>query len=171
MRPEASTIVGTYTGIGASEPSDAGYSFGHKLAFYLAKHGFRLRSGGARGMDTAWALGAGLVTKDSEIFLPQSVPAWCYEEVVNYLDPGCSLSTMRPVVRDLLARNMQQVLGRDGNAKSMFVLYWTKTLDGADKNAGGTRYAVRCAKAHGIPTLNILDSDLSSVLAWVTNLL
>lgn len=172
MRLVESTASGAYTGIGSREISPDGYELARQLGFYLAAKGLRLRSGGAVGADSAFAEGAGLKRPDlRDIFLPRAVPAWCYEEVAHYLDPGVSLVSMRPHVQALLARNMQQVLGRDGGVKSTFLLYWTPVQDGTAANAGGTRYAVRAARAHCIPTLNILDSDLSSVVAWVSDYL
>lgn len=165
-----------YTGIGSRRASVEAFQLAHKLAFYLANHGLRLRSGGATGMDTAFENGhrAYFAAKSREpanleVYRPFAVPAWCYAEVANYLDPGVSLAGMRPGVRDLLARNMQQVLGVDGQTPSRFVLYWTAERDGRSPKAGGTRYAVRCAEAHGVATLNLLDSDFTSVLSWVVD--
>ena len=161
-----------YTGIGSREISPDGYELARQLGFYLAVKGLRLRSGGAIGADTAFAEGAGLKRPDlRDIFLPRGVPAWAYREIVHYLDSGVFLSFMRPNTQALLARNMQQVLGREGDAKSAFLLYWAPVPDGTANDAGGTRYAVRCAVAHRVPTLNILDSDLSSVIAWVSDYL
>lgn len=168
-----------YTGIGSREAPDTALQVAYKLAFYLAHHGLTLRSGGAVGMDTAFATGAtnrmGLTQghyprRDGllEVFRPEDAQPWCYEEVSKHLDPGSTLDRMRPFVAGLLARNMQQVLGRDGAAKSAFVLYWTPVADGTARNAGGTRYAVRCAKAHGVPSLNLLNTSFQAALEWAS---
>ncbi len=178
MRQEDLMPRGIYTGIGASETPTSALPTLNKLGFFLAVRGLVLRSGGAAGADSAFEAGAraglaavaertGRPAPDQlEIFRPEDVQPWCLEELVNHLDPGVRLATMRPFVRGLLARDMQQVLGRDGKRPSLFVLYWTQTLDGTDRRAGGTRYAVRCAQAHGIPTLNVLDTDFSAAYAW-----
>lgn len=168
-----------YTGVGSRRATQEALALASKLAFCLTHHGLTLRSGGAAGMDIAFEAGCRARMADYdrairrtgllEVYRPDDAQPWCYEEVKKHLDPGVSLKGMRPFVAGLLARNMQQVLGRDGKHPSMFVLYWTPVPDGTSRDAGGTRYAVRCAKAHGIPTLNLLDQSFEAALDWASD--
>lgn len=167
-----------YTGIGSRRAPKSALDLAGRLAFCLTHHGLTLRTGGAEGMDTAFEEGCRARMADTkairrtgllEVFRPEDSQRWCHEEVKRHLDPGVSLQDMSPFVAGLLARNMQQVLGHDGKVPSMFVLYWTPTPDGTSLRAGGTRYAVRCAKAHGIPTLNLLDTTFEAALDWASD--
>lgn len=184
MRREVLTPTGVYTGIGSRETPREALAILHRLGFYLGASGLILRSGGAKGADSAFEAGAraGIEAAAAranttppahliEVFRPEDVLPWCYKELEEHLDPGVSQQSMAPVVRGLLARNMQQVLGRHGDSPSAFVLYWSKMSDGTHHRGGGTRYAVRCAQAHGIPTLNLLDTDFSAAFAWATGCL
>jgi len=142
--------VRRYAGIGSREtPATVQETMG-KIAKWLADHGFTLTSGHAEGADLAFERSAGTA---KEIYLAKDAEEWCYKEVSKYLDPGMDLGRMRQYVRDLIARNMKQILGKEGHQWVEFVVCWTPNAG----DVGGTRYAIRCAKAHGIPVYNIAD--------------
>ncbi len=164
-----------YTGIGSRRISNVGpqvYLI-QPIAQTLAVTGWTLRSGGANGCDHVFEYFTREIpsARTPEIFRPNNVPAWCYEMVQSYLDPGMKWSNFGEGVQALIARDMQQILGRDGDSPTRAVLYWTP-LDEPHLSplGGGTRYAVRCALDHGIPCLNLLrpgSTTAAEVLAWI----
>lgn len=163
----ASGLYLPFTGIGSRETPSSMLVFMKALGAWFAQRGFTLRSGGAIGADRAFEAGHMRYAPPTlrEIYRPLAVPTWAYTEAEKYLD--WSWARWADTTRALIARNMQQILGRDGDSPTRFVLYWTANDDGASPQSGGTRYAVRCAHAHNIPTLN-LGRKGSSTLADVT---
>lgn len=140
-----------YAGIGSRKAPPDVLGEMYMIAVTLARLGYVLRSGGAEGCDTACESGADAAQGAKQIFRPKNVPDWAYVEVQKHLPAGYAWHAMRPFVKALLARDMQQVLGEHGNAPSEFVVCWTP--DGLD--SGGTGYAIRCARAHSIDVYNI----------------
>ncbi len=152
-----------YAGIGSRNAPDHVLVEMSTIAFSLSNRDFILRSGGATGSDSAFAAGAhsGLV----EIFRPNDFvnpngrfvfPNWVEEEVRKYC-LECPIEKMKPYIAALIKRNMMQILGKDGRTPVDFVICWVPTINPIDKDAGGTRYATRCAEEHGIPILNMRD--------------
>lgn len=152
-----------YAGIGSRRTPPRIAALIAQPAQSLARNGFTLRSGGARGADSAfeyWHRAAEPRSADEpirspEIYRPDSPPMWALELVQCYLDNGHKWASFPEYKRKLLARNMQQVLGPDGGSPALFVLYWTEEDDFSAPSAGGTRYALRCAVAHNVPILNL----------------
>ena len=143
----------------------------------LARNGFTLRSGGARGSDSLWEYGArtgearpGEGLPEPEIYrVEPPPPEWAFSLVQEFVDSKHTWGTFPVYKRGLLARNMQQILGRDGNSPSMWVLYWTEAEGFDTPAAGGTRYALRCAAKYGIPMLNLGrpgSDSAEKVLNW-----
>lgn len=79
---------------------------------------------------------------------------------------------LKPAVKNLMARNTQQILGRDLQSMSKFVLCWTP--DGCEHDflrtykTGGTGQAIAVATTYGIPVINFANNNplgrLSEVL-------
>lgn len=153
-----------YTGIGSrNAPRDVLDTL-YKIARFFRKHKWILRSGGARGCDTSAERGAeGL----SEIFIPYRAFSRNPRHIVPNRDRALHKKAWRlveryhpeaarlnQIVRMLHCRNMFQVLGRDLETPSRFVVYWAPESESGVVQ-GGTRMAVYCARAHGIPTFNI----------------
>lgn len=140
-----------YTGIGSREtPSDI-CSLMTKISRRLEKKGYILRSGGAKGADLAFQEGVQKIQNTIIYYAYTSIPDWAFEKVNEYTDKNRNFDTFAPYARKLLARNMMQVLGEDGTTPSKFLICWTPQ----GKEVGGTRYAMRCAKAHGVPIFNL----------------
>ncbi len=135
-----------YCGIGSRDTPAMVLALMTRIAIHLAKKGYILRSGGAKGADSAFEKGAGA----KEIFYARDALPWTYEEVQKHLPKGYTWKGMRDYVQNLLARDMMQVLGRNGDEPVEFVICWTPT----DK-LGGTGYAIRYALAHNIPVYNL----------------
>lgn len=120
----------------------------------------QLRSGGAQGADSAFEKGCDSINGPKQIFRPQDkIPKWCYEMVTEYCTEA-PLSRMKPFVQNLLARNMMQILGPNGDDPVKYVMLWVPGPDACASGMGGTRYAARCAADHNIPILNLYNNEL-----------
>jgi len=138
-----------YAGIGARTAPEDAKKLARQYASILTKKGYRLRSGAAKGMDTAFEEGAG---DNKEIYTVKDCEDWCLEEVSKYVPlDRPPLKNMKPFVQQLLGRNMKQILGARGNQPVEFVVCWTPL----GKDDGGTGYPIRCAKARGITVYNL----------------
>ena len=121
------------------------------LAKELDSKGFMLRSGGAKGADTAFAKGS---TK-REIFRPEhaTLPSIQLASTIHPAWHNCS-----DYAQKLHGRNMMIVLGHSLEAPADFVICWS-----ADENVGGTSMGLRLARMRGIKVFNLakLKDDLS----------
>lgn len=156
-----------YAGIGSRETPLDIMAFMTKIARWLDRRDYVLRSGGADGADTAFAKGS----THKEIFLPWEGfngswgspvvdPAiWTRaEQIASNFHPAWDRCS--PAARKLHTRNVYQVLGADLKTPSRFVVCWTK--DG--KASGGTGQALRIAEASRIPIFNLFDASAAERL-------
>lgn len=167
-----------YAGIGArATPPDVAAAM-QLVAAQLADFGWVLRSGGADGADTAFAIGAGycggsIDEHRYEIFLPwpgfnrqsspHDAPSQRAIEIAERHHPAWTSLTRG--VRSLQARNSHQILGADLSSPAEFVLAWTP--DGADNvvaetgsKTGGTGQAIRVAGGAGVPVINLRNLEI-----------
>jgi hypothetical protein len=164
--PAAGTYV-AYAGIGSRKTPRQVCELMTAIAQALELRGFTLRSGGAPGADQAFEAG----TSDDrlrEIYLPAA--GW--RGSTSRLHPDAiapelwakaraiaeehhpAWQRVRPgSAQALQTRNSFQVLGPDLRSPSSFVIAWT--LNGTA--TGGTGQALRIARTHGIPVLNLHD--------------
>ena len=166
-----------YAGIGSQETPPETLKAMRAAAARLRERGFILRSGGARGADTAFAEGA---AGHAEIYLPwpefngnpspRAYPTTQAFELTSDYHPDWAQMGER--ARMFMARNAHQVLGDDLNTPSAFVLCWTP--DGAETHGersratGGTGQAISIAHAHDIPVFNMRHDDALDRLAeWL----
>lgn len=155
-----------YAGIGSRETPDNILMMMQFISSFLCEKGYLLRSGGAKGADTAFEKGALVKT----IFYTEQYAHWGMRErnasfTVNLYNEkvwdkaykiACkyyhSDLNRRPVyVQQLMTRNVFQVLGPNLESHSDFVISWTK--DG--KASGGTGQALRIAKDYGLTIYNM----------------
>lgn len=151
-----------YTGVGSREtPADIMDKMG-KMATVLEKKGYTLRSGGAPGADTAFSLGC---TK-KEIYIPWK--GFCPEGIPLEDIGGGQLATAIKWVKQihpaadklslgafkLHTRNIFQVLGKNLDSPSQFLLCWAKT-DAKGIPLGGTRTAWILAEWASVPCFNL----------------
>ncbi len=154
-----------YAGIGSRETPPMVLGLMRGIARMLALRNYTLRSGGAPGADQAFEYGTSVLVQ-MEIFLP-----WEYFEgksdnlkltphelavarsIAEKYHPNWS--DCKEPVRKLHTRNVMQILGRDCETLSKFVVCWTK--DG--KASGGTGQALRIAETKRIPIYNLYDKD------------
>ena len=148
-----------YTGIGSRSTPNQVQTQMINIASALAAKGYTLRSGGASGADTAFYRGCILGKGDKEIYLPWGgfngsistlyPPSEEAYEIAKAIHPAWIHLTDGG--RALHARNIHQVLGKDLNSPSEFVICWTP--DGKEK--GGTRTAIVLAKQRNIRVYNL----------------
>lgn len=144
-----------YAGIGSRETPPAVCAIMTRRAQELAHKGYTLRSGAAKGADTAFEAGAWGELGQPEIWLPwlgynghlsTLIPSPAAFEMAAKFHPRWS--KLSDNVRKLHARNSHIILGADLKTPVEFVLYWTP--DGTA--FGGTGQGLRIAQAYGIPT-------------------
>ena len=160
-----------YAGIGSRETPLNILVLMKFIALDLSAAGYTLRSGGADGADLAFESG----TTQKEIFLPWKgfnnntsllfdIPEKAHE-ISSVHHPRWQY--LREPVKKLMARNAQQVLGKNLDSPVEFVICWTP--DGCTKGSertnttGGTGQAISIASAFSIPVYNLqreLDRQL-----------
>jgi len=160
-----------YTGIGSREtPREVMITMYH-FAIKLAEQGFRLRSGGADGANTAFECGAIKGLGAMEIYLPWvgfngrssqfTRPSDAAYDIASEIHPAwfkCSRGA-----KALHARNCHQILGMDLNSPSSFVVCWTP----GGKLVGGTRTALVLASLNNIPVFNLFNHDIAMIERWL----
>lgn len=158
-----------YAGIGSRETPEPICRTMYEIAGILARKGYTLRSGGAKGADQAFEFGCDdMVLGKKEIYLPWKgfmdndsllcppTPA-AYSEARRFHPNWIGLTESG---RALMARNAHQVLGSNLLTPVDFILFWTK--DG--KASGGTGQALRMAKHYEIPTCWVGRQDWTAML-------
>ncbi len=170
-----------YAGIGSrNTPKDiCGKMFTAGRA--MADLGFILRSGGAKGADTAFEQGAmASASYDeanpvlTEIFLPyqrfngHSSPLFgttkAARQIAKQYHPRWEI--LGDHAKDFMGRNAYQILGRDLDDPVSFVICWTPK--GAI--SGGTGQALRHATDLGIPILNFATDEDDYISDFILNL-
>ena len=160
------------TGIGTRKTNSQAFAMLYKIARRMAHTGWKLRSGGAIGADTAWEKGwEGFDTK--EIFLSRGTSfdiaknAACgrisdygdiwleAEDIASRLHPRWDYLDLSS--QALHTRNVFQVLGMDLKTKTDVVAAYAPPLGASVK--GGTATAYNLARAKGIPTFNLWTKD------------
>lgn len=168
---DASPINKVYTGIGSRQTPPTVVPILSELAHKLAARGYTLRSGGAEGADSAFELGCDHAGGKKEIYLPwkgfnnnnsaffldyhlQSPQSLRAVEIATQFHPlKTGLLWAKPAVLKLMARNSQQILGKEvkPQSKTSFVICWTPAGD----PTGGTRQALAIARHFAIPIFNL----------------
>lgn len=151
-----------YAGIGSRSTPEDILELMELIGYKLADE-WILRSGGAQGADSAFERGCDAYTKyngglalgEKEIFRSGDAKPWSLGEAEKHIPANRPpFNTWNLYVRGLIARNMMQVLGSNGDKPVTFVVCWTMANV---KDGGGTGYAIRCAQAHDIPVYNLQE--------------
>ncbi len=163
--------IKSYTGIGSRDASELAMKMGSSLGRRFARLGFILRSGAARGMDTAFESGCNLAHGRKEIYLPfsgfnQRIPSGnplqrvlavgenpLAEEEARNIHPNWAACSR--FARQAHTRSVCQVLGEDLKSPSTFVVAWTPT----GQDTGGSRTALVLARERDIPVYNLYKLD------------
>ena len=176
----------TYAGIGSRDTPELVLQQMGSIGGFLAMLGYKLRSGGAVGADSAFHVGSmtqktgfngGFTNDQDEIFLPWNGFNGMYHgqrggllitdpvllreasEIAKRFHPAWH--RLNDAARKLMTRNTFQILGPDLRSPTNFVVCWTK--DGGP--TGGTGQAIRIAQAIGIPVYNLFNAaDVAALL-------
>jgi hypothetical protein len=152
-----------YTGVGSREtPLDIIREM-HLIAKMLASNSYILRSGGADGADSAFEQGCDEAEGKKEIYLPwQGFNNSKSQFYTVSKDALLLAATIHPCwdslsqgAAKLHGRNCYQVMGRDLETPSAFLVCWTKN----GELVGGTRTAIKLAERHKIPIYNLFFPD------------
>jgi hypothetical protein len=158
-----------YAGIGSRKAPEDILEIMTKIAQYLFKMGYVLRSGGADGSDSYFESGAG---DKKEIYLPwanfnnnKAVYVPLSDEALKLAEENHpywhNLSRGGKVLH---ARNGYQILGADLKTPVHFIVCWTP----GGKEVGGTAQALRIAKKYNIKVFNLGNEE--DLLYWKNKL-
>ena len=187
-----------FTGIGSRK---IGKSFDSiylaKLASYFAKEGFIVRHGDAVGSDRIFRDEFRNRGKQ-EIYIPWKsfiddydysadmgdcvlgeINVYCISDYdkksikeINHILKECGLYFKKESTTKLVQRNVLQVLGKDLQTPSEFVICWTpdgaESLKDISKDTGGSRVAIGVADLFDIPVYNIKNND---TLEYITDVI
>lgn len=147
-----------YTGIGSrSTPYDI-LIIMTKIAQWLEKKGYILRSGGAKGADKAFENGV-VNVNNKEIFYANDANNEARQIAKRYHPAWHRMSNY---AKNLHGRNAFQILGNNLNDPVDFVICWTP--DGAETHnercyeTGGTGTAISIANQNGIRVFNLANA-------------
>lgn len=140
-----------YAGIGSRTTPKADLTLMTQLAVELEKNGYILRSGGAKGADTAFDDGVDDV-ENREILRPKhaTMKALAIAESVHPAWHNCN-----DYAKKLHGRNSQIILGRNLDSPVEFVICWTPDGNQIGGTALGMRLAIKC----DIPVYNLAVED------------
>lgn len=143
----------TYAGIGSRKTPESILGIMRMIGNALAHKGYTLRSGHARGADTAFETAAAYAGGLTEIYRSEDVrPEWL--EHAAHFHPNWPACTYE--ARMLHARNSAIVLGPELNDRADFIVCWTP----AGAITGGTGQALRIAAKYKIDVYNLaLDPE------------
>lgn len=158
-QPEAHLLPILVAGVGSRKTPPPVLDLMRSVGALLAEDGVTLRSGGAKGADTAFEEGFTVSGGSREIFFKESVISPLHESFTRNLHPNPS--ALSPVAKQLMNRNGAQVLGAEIDAPVDLVLCWTPS----GKGGGGTGQAIRIAESTGIPVLDLGHPDLDGASA------
>lgn len=148
-----------YAGIGSRSTPDTICQRMRKVAKFMARHNWTLRSGGAKGADSAFELGCDDGEGKKEIYLPHKAfngnksPLFTVDRKARLLAKlfHPNWSALGPTGRDFMGRNAYQILSPDLDTPVSFVLCWTPE----GKGSGGTGQAIRMANHFRIPVFDL----------------
>jgi len=142
-----------YAGIGSRKITPEAVSLAKKISSQLDILGYTLRSGGAIGADTAFES----MASKKEIFRPSrnsygknlDIAVQLMTKIAESF--GLNFKNFKEYTQLLIARNAFQILGKDLQTSSSFVVCWTPNAE----FVGGTRWALQLAINNNIPIYNI----------------
>jgi len=154
-----------YAGIGNRNTPEPCLKMMEKIGRACSRKGLVLRSGGAKGADSAFEVGCDVEKGSKQIWRPRAKDIPEYEWAVEKAKEVCwefPLNRMKPYTRSLIIRNMYQVFGDNPDRLDpvKFVVFYCEgdpLMVG--KESGGTRYAVRAAHLCNIPIFNLRVSQ------------
>ena len=141
-----------YAGIGSRETPQDVFNWMKSFGEWAAQNNLMLRSGGAKGADTAFEIGCNNSMGKKRIFRAENaLKKKDWFELAAEFHPNWEACS--DYAKRLHARNGAILLGEDLKQPVDFVVCWTK--DG--KASGGTGQALRIAASKGIPIFNVFN--------------
>lgn len=168
-------MIKYYAGIGSRRTPLTVQALMTNIARKLESQGWVLRSGGAKGADTAFSSGC----VEKEIFVPWNgfegiesrfpIPAESFN-IASTIHPGWK--GLSQGARLMMARNAMQVLGANLDDPSSMIICWTpdgmETEDERTRDSGGTGQAIAHASRLRIPVYNLAREERRIVLTnWI----
>ena len=135
-----------YAGIGSRSTPINILRIMTKVATALEEKGYTLRSGGAKGADSAFE--KGILTGKKEIFSWKESTEEA-EKIASTIHPAWH--NCNEYARKSHGRNVFQILGKDLNTPVEFVICWTPN----GEEIGGTRTAIVLARQREIKIYNL----------------
>lgn len=165
--PSKSTILTmTYTGIGSRETPKNVQAQMTELAKELENKGYTLRTGDAPAADESFRKG----TEKKEVYKANDANDKT-RAIAREIHPNpfaMDRSKNPAYIWGLMARNTNQVFGKNLDTPSDFIIAWTKDgiEDGKNRTqlSGGTGQAIDMASRKGIPVINMKNADWRSKL-------
>lgn len=154
----------SYTGIGSRETPEGILKLMKTIARLYSQMGWTLRSGGAKGADTAFEEGSGDLKEIYTTSIEQEVDRFVYDKAQRLSAMYHPAWTRLPAyVKRLHARNAFQVLGPTLDTPSNMVICWTPDgcIDHYARNlgTGGTGTAISIAFYAKVPIINLARAD------------
>lgn len=146
-----------YTGVGSRNTPQDILIIMEAIAKKMSSFGYMLRSGGAKGADSAFEKGAG---NNKQIFYAKDATPDAMS-IASKFHPAWN--RCGDYARKLHGRNSFQVLGPSLNQPSDYCICWTS--DGCISHAtrsirtGGTGTAISIAEYYGVPVVNLANHD------------
>jgi hypothetical protein len=159
-----------YAGIGSRCTPENILTIMMKVARKLEILGYILRSGGAQGADKAFE--SGVVNPcNKEIYLASQYVSPDAINLAKQFHPAWNRISSE-YVKKLHGRNAYQILGKDLNTPSAFVVCWTqdgcKTHEARGFLTGGTGTAISIAHSRGITIFNLANpEDMDRIIKFV----
>jgi len=157
-----------YTGVGARKTPDNILVLMKRIAIKMESYNYTLRSGGAKGADSAFEFGAG--TLKDIYYANDCTPAAM--AIAGNFHPAWD--KCGEFAKKLHGRNAFQVLGDNLDTPSQYCICWTP--DGCKSHStrqyftGGTGTAISIADAYNVPIINLATKiDFDGWTAWTIN--
>jgi len=169
-----------YTGIGSRDVPEVYQNILRTIAKSLAEKGYTLRSGGAKGADTAFEEGALDAKGKMEIYLPWGKFNGRSDKEDGYYSTRDSHYDFYKKAKEVAAkfhpawdnlndgskmlhtRNVHQILGLDVETPSKFlVCYSEANAPYKEGFVGGTGQALRIATSLKLPIYNLANEELA----------
>ena len=149
-----------YAGIGSRKTPSNVLDRIRNYSRELGELGYHLNTGDAIGADAAFIRGTTLAGSPKTILKSNDALPWSFIEVQRHLPSDRrGFENWKPFIKGLVARDMMQVLGTNGDEPVEFVLCYTPTTEYSCSLSGGTGYAIRCALAYDIPVYNLFIQE------------
>lgn len=159
-----------YAGIGSRETPPDIYLQMQTLASMAATSGWTLRSGAAHGADTAFEKGCDAMNGPKEIMLPWKGFNGSVCRPTKHSDAAMKVAEeihpawgyLKPAAKQLVSRNMQQIMGENMDSPIKLVICWTKdgceSIETYNRKTGGTGTAIAFASSLNIPVFNLKNN-------------